>query len=242
MNCGINNMKYILAECWNHHAWKATVVDFSKHEYGYYTNISPASCSICGNKCYSFVLEVNDPSFTTSTYNVRTFASLKNPNIQTIKNYTKDEILHVLDREGFVISKIGESCPTKIYFENANKQTAMFESWSYKKIGKLFLATPENDPILKKVKAACKLENQKIIKVFKHKPKITSMTDIIGTDLHIGDWVAFAKHKTMLVGKIIKFNEKTLGLKDKAGKTYSAYSNQSALLNEQQLLVYLLST
>jgi len=235
-------MHYILAKCWNNHTWEGRTTSLEKstsfNNRGELEKMVPRLCPECGNACYNYILEYNDPSFIINKFNVRTFAGVLHTDIQALKNYPSDEILRVLYSENFVITKTEGSYPTKIYLENNKKQTAMIESEYRKKIGKLYLATPINDPIIKKIKASVKLENQKIIKT---KIKITSMPDVIGTDLKIGDWVAFVKHNTINVAKIIKFNEKTLGLKDKKGRTYSAYSHNSSLLNEQQLLVFLLS-
>lgn len=129
-----------------------------------------------------------------------------------------------------------------VKFENKLKYLAIIKYKNKCKTGTLFFLTPPNDPLIKQLNNACKLENSKTIRKAKEKKAIiTSMPDVIGGEITIGTWVAFCKDK-MRVGKVVKFTAKMMIIEDKFGNKYSpTYSTETSIVNESQLIMWKLS-
>lgn len=241
----------IIATDFRNHIWTASTDTLFRNGDGFLA-ATPLNCPVCQAlneqyicKCSGYLVTYENPSFILNKFTIRTFCK-NNITKDNVNNYPNDEILSVLYNNGFqIVDFIRYTFGNEIKFEqNDTKCVALFKVKNDNKTGTLYLLTLPNDPLIKKVKNACKLENSKIVKV--HKQKITiniTRPDIIGGEISIGTWVAFSRNNTMRVGKVVRFTEKMMIIEDKFGNKYSPeYSTSTSIVNENQLIIWKLSS
>jgi hypothetical protein len=68
-----------------------------------------------------------------------------------------------------------------------------------------------------------------------------NMCDATGVTVIIGDWVAFAYGANMQIGKITRFNEKSMIINRKRGKEVRKVSEQVIKLTQDQVVMYCLT-
>ena len=69
------------------------------------------------------------------------------------------------------------------------------------------------------------------------KPK--SMNDAIGGTVIVGDWVAFAYNRTISLGQIERFNDKSMIVKRRRGKPMRKLPTEVIKITDEQVMLHL---
>jgi hypothetical protein len=138
----------------------------------------------------------------------------------------------------------------KNYFEvfiSPEKYVAVFMGSSHKKVRDLYIIAPEKHKIFKEFDTANKADKRNIKAATPPKPKIVlpeTLRDAVGTDIKIGDWVAFSSmnYTALRFGKIIKLNPSSVTIKIKGGGrvTSGKSTDQIIKIPDERAMLFML--